>query len=52
MELIKALVSKDVPLSSIHESTGMNCLMTALCGQQIDIVKKLIDYTIDVKPLN
>lgn len=39
LNLIKALISKNVPLSSLHQESGLNCLMTALLAKKIDLLK-------------
>ena len=52
IELIKALISKNVPLTSLSEETGYNCLMTALQAGKYDLIYQLSDYFINAKPFN
>lgn len=51
-ELIKALIGKNVPLSSLSEDTGQNCMMIALQAGKYDLLFQIIEYIINLKPFN
>lgn len=52
IEIIKALLSKNISLTSIDEKSGLNCIMIALQAGKLDLIFSLLDYVINVKAFN
>ena len=51
-ELIKALIAKNVSLTSLSEETGQNCAMVALQSNKKELIFKMSDYFVNGKPFN
>ena len=52
LDLIKALIGKNVPLTSLSADTGYNCLMVALQAAKYDLIYQISDYFMNSKPFN
>jgi len=51
-EIIKALIAKNVQLTSLSEETGQNCLMAALHAGKKQLIKDLSNYIVNVEAFN
>ena len=51
-ELIRALIAKNVPLTSLSEETGLNCLMVALQSGRKELIYKISNYFLNAKAFN
>ncbi|CDW72062.1 ankyrin repeat [Stylonychia lemnae] len=52
LELIKALMAKNIPLTSLSEDSGLNCLMVALQAGKNELIFRILDYVINIKAFN
>lgn len=51
-DLIRALMSKNVPLTSISPESGQNCLMVALHSGKKEMLHRMIQYIINCEAFN